>query len=140
MSQTQLPPNIQDLLKSYVGQHRLRELPSCFTKWPATDVHRTKSGVPITYKHRDTGEILKVSSYAWQSARKVQSVVVASGKSLAEPVIIVAARKGSRELKIWKGESNDHDDYECPIYKECGSGITLHSCSQSAMANSLADR
>jgi hypothetical protein len=123
MSLTYLPPNIRELLKGYVTKCRLQELPASFTNRPAGNLHITNQGVPITYKHRDTGEILQVNTYQWKSAHKLQSVVVASGKSLPEPVIIVPSRKGSTELKIWKGEHNDGDDnVPCPIYKVFGKG------------------
>jgi hypothetical protein len=55
-------------------------------------------------KHRDTGETLKIDTYPWKSAYKQQLVVVASGRSLQEPVIIVPAQRGDTELKIWKGK------------------------------------
>jgi hypothetical protein len=118
---TQLPPNVKDLLKGYVGKFRLQELPASFTNRNASGLRMTIQGVPITYKHRDTGEILQVDTYPWKSADKLQSVVVASGKSLSKPVIIVPAQKGSSELKIWRGKNNNDDDGSgCPIYKEFG--------------------
>jgi hypothetical protein len=77
-------------------------------------------------KHRDTGETLKIDTYPWKSAYKQQLVVVASGRSLQEPVIIVPAQRGGTELKIWKGEKSNIDDDDvvvpCPIYKEFDRG------------------
>jgi hypothetical protein len=120
MTLAKLPPNVKDLLKDYVGEFRLHELPASFTQRTSTSLHLTTQGIPIKYKHRDTGETLKIDTYPWKSAHKRQSVVVASGSSLQEPVIIVPAQKGSTELKIWKGEKNNisDDGGSCPIYKE----------------------
>jgi hypothetical protein len=137
MTLAKLPLNVKNLLKDYVGEFRLHELPASFTQRTHTGLHFTTQGVPIKYKHRDTGEILKVDTYPWKSARKHQSVVVASGKSLEEPVIIVPAQRHSTELKIWKGEGADIDDNgsPCPIYKEFDrskssglGGMRFHSC------------
>jgi hypothetical protein len=120
MTLEKLPPNVKNLLKDYVGEFRLRELPAVFTLRTHTGLHFTTQGVPIKYKHRDTGETLKIDTYPWKTAHKKQSVVVASGSSLEEPVIIVPAKRCSTELKIWKGEKSDisDDGGSCPIYKE----------------------
>ena len=140
MTLAKLPLNVKNLLKDYVGEFRLRELPASFTQRTPIGLHFTTQGVPIKYKHRDTGETLKVDTYPWKSAHKLQSVVVASGRSLQEPVIIVPAQRGSTELKIWKGEksSADDDGVPCPIYKEFirgkssgPAGMRLPSCSRS---------
>jgi hypothetical protein len=139
MTLAKLPLNVKNLLKDYVGEFRLQELPASFTRRTSTGLHFTTQGVPIKYKHRDTGETLKVDTYLWKSANKQQSVVIASGRSLQEPVIIVPAQRGGTELKIWKGEKsniNDDDDVgPCPIYKEYGrgrfsglAGMRLQSC------------
>jgi hypothetical protein len=124
MTLAKLPLNVKNLLKDYVGEFRLQELPASFTQRTPTGLHFTTQGVPIKYKHRDTGETLKVVTYPWKSAHKQQSVVVASGRSLQEPVIIVPAQRGSTELKIWNGEKSniDDDDVPCPIYKEFDRG------------------
>ena len=124
MTLAKLPQNVKNLLKDYIGEFRLQELPASFTQRTPTGLHFTTQGVPIKYKHRDTGETLKVDTYPWKSAHKQQSVVVASGRSLQEPVIIVPAQRGGTELKIWKGEKSNTDDdvVPCPIYKEFGRG------------------
>jgi hypothetical protein len=127
-----LPPNVHDLLRAYIHHSGLRELPLPFTLRNATALHTTTHGVPITYKHRDTGETLQVNSYPWNSPTKKQQVVVATGRSLPEPVIIVPLQKRSSELKIWKGEHNpDGEDVPCPIYKVFGkekpTGLTGNS-------------
>jgi hypothetical protein len=140
MTLAKLPLNVRNLLKDYVGEFRLKELPASFTQRTHTGLHFTTQGVPIKYKHRDTGETLKVDTYPWKSAHKQQSVVVASGRSLQEPVIIVPAQRGGTELKIWKGEKSNIDDdaVPCPIYKEFGrgrfrelTGMRLQSCPHS---------
>jgi hypothetical protein len=140
MTLAKLPLNVKNLLKDYVGEFRLHELPASFTQRTPTGLHCTTQGVPIKYKHRDTGETLKVDTYPWKSAHKHQSVVVASGRSLQEPVIIVPAQRGSTELKIWKGEKSsiDNDGVPCPIYKEFNrdkssglAGMRLQSCPRS---------
>ena len=121
MSVSNLPPNVHDLLRAYIDQSGLRELPPPFTLRNVTALHTTTHGVPITYKHRDTGETLQITSYPWNSPTKKQQVVVATGQSLPEPVIIVPLKKRSSELKIWKGEQNtDDEDVPCPIYKVFG--------------------
>jgi hypothetical protein len=137
MTLAKLPLNVKNLLKDYVGEFRLQELPASFTRRTSTGLHFTTQGVPIKYKHRDTGETLKVDAYPWKSAHKRQSVVVASGRSLQEPVIIVPVQRGDTELKIWKGEKSNIDDnvVPCPIYKEYDrgrvggrAGMRLQSC------------
>jgi hypothetical protein len=124
MTLAKLPLNVQNLLKDYVGEFRLQELPASFTQRTPTSLHFTTQGIPIKYKHRDTGETLKVDTYPWKSVHKQQSVVVASGRSLQEPVVIVPAQRGGTELKIWKGEESNIDDdvVPCPIYKEYDRG------------------
>ena len=119
MSLTQLPANVKDLLRGYIGQLGLQELPAPFIQQNTAALYTTKQGHSVIYKHRDTGEILRVNSYPWKSAAKKQQVVVATGSSLPEPVIIVPKHKGGKELKIWKGESShgDDDGDTCPIYK-----------------------
>ena len=124
MTLAKLPLNVKSLLKDYVGEFRLQELPASFTQRTPTSLHFTTQGVPIKYKHRDTGETLKIDTYPWKSANKQQLVVVASGRSLREPVIIVSAQRGGTELKIWKGGKSNIDDdvVPCPIYKEFDRG------------------
>src|SRR3954467_3105287 len=120
MTLAKLPQNVKNLLKDYIGEFRLQELPASFTQRTPTGLHFTTQGVPIKYKHRNTGETLKVDTYPWKSAHKQQSVAIASGRSLQEPVIIVPAQRGSIEFKIWKGEIDD--GVPCPIYKEFDRG------------------
>jgi hypothetical protein len=123
MALAQLPPHVKDLLKDYIGQSHLRELPDSFSSLQhAVRLHKTTRGASITYKHRDTGETLQVTSYPWKSATKTQQVVVAIGRSLPEPVVIVPAQKGSTDLKMWKGEGNSLDDTPCPVHKVFGKG------------------
>jgi hypothetical protein len=142
MALAKLPLNVKNLLKDYVGEFRLQVLPASFTQRTPTSLHFTTQGVPIKYKHRDTGETLKVDTYPWKSAYKQQLVVVASGRSLQEPVIIVPAQRGGTELKIRKGEKGNIDDDDvvvpCPIYKEFDrggfgglAGMRLQSCPHS---------
>ena len=126
-----LPPNVRHLLTDYIGQFRLKELPAPFTQRNTSLLHKTTQGVPIVYKHRDTGETLQVHSHPWKSAHKLQSVVIASGKSLPEPVIIVPEQRGSTELRIWKGEYSDHHETQCPIYKVFDRGKLSRSVSGS---------
>ena len=112
-----LPPTIRQLLSDYIGEFQLKKLPGSFTQRNAPFLHQTPHGVPIRYMHRDSGETLKVETYPWKSASKLQSVVVASGKTLSEPVIIVPAQRGSTELRIWTGEDSNDQNEPGLIYK-----------------------
>jgi hypothetical protein len=66
--------------------------------------------------HRDTGTAVDVENYFWNGEYgKNQTILVASGPDLPEPVIIV----GTSRLKIWKGNSEDADnDVPYAIVKE----------------------
>jgi hypothetical protein len=61
-----------------------------------------------------------VENFFWNAPHeKHQTIIVASGPDLPEPVIIVKSGKGISYLKIWKGDHDDEiGDLTCPIVKE----------------------
>lgn len=110
-SLSQLPLNVRNLLRCFVGQEGLKDLPEEFTFRPNQFINKTQGGVPITYRHTATGEQLFVESFLWKTTRKMQSVVIATGKTLEEPLILVYATPRGRMLRIWTGKEDDGQPY-----------------------------
>jgi hypothetical protein len=115
----ELPPNVKRLLKDYMDGDVLRELPPDFRWRTSRALHWTGSGYPIEYKFKATGETIHVDNYLWNSATKRQSIAVASGGCLTEPVIIVPVTKGAIDIWIWKGV-DVLDATPCPIERMYG--------------------
>ena len=112
----QLPQNIQHILTPYVEPSGdLKQLPEAWGY--GTLFFSTCHGFTVRYRHKKTGEFLDAQAYEWKAAKKWQGLLIVSGRSLREPIIVVPKKSKALELKIFTGDQPARD---CPVIKVYG--------------------